>query len=119
MGVTWTGERAGGMGGVWRIQLLDGLGAESQERTRPPFGFLNANRRLACLAYDGERTHPRERLMEQLWPARGAAARRASAWNWPGLFIPLSPAGRAPLLDGDLSERRQRLDPHHVRKRLS
>src|SRR3954447_15787732 len=56
------------MSGVWRIQLLADLCAMSAERTLTHFGFRNANRLLAYLAYYADRAHSRELLLEQLWP---------------------------------------------------
>jgi DNA-binding SARP family transcriptional activator len=60
------------MGGVsrsgWRIELLGGLRAESATRVVTRFRTQKVASLLAYLAYYHPRTHPRDLLIELLWP---------------------------------------------------
>ncbi len=52
----------------WRIQLFGGLRAESADCLVTRFRTQKTAVLLAYLAYYHAQTHPRERLIEQLWP---------------------------------------------------
>jgi DNA-binding SARP family transcriptional activator len=56
------------MGTLWRIQLLGGLRAEQDGRVVARFRTQKAASLLAYLAYYRQRSHPRELLIELLWP---------------------------------------------------
>jgi DNA-binding SARP family transcriptional activator len=56
------------MDAPWRIQLLGGLHAERGERVVTRFRMQKAAALLAYLAYHRGRSHPREVLIELLWP---------------------------------------------------
>src|SRR5262249_15608375 len=58
----------GGMDPVWRIELLGGLRAQRQEANLSQFRTRKAAELLAYLAYHRRRSHPRELLVELLWP---------------------------------------------------
>src|SRR6266571_3031735 len=51
-----------------KIQLLGGLRAECEGRVVARFRTQKAAVLLAYLAYYGQRAHPRELLIELLWP---------------------------------------------------
>jgi DNA-binding SARP family transcriptional activator len=53
----------------WRIYLLGGLRAEGCGRTVTRFRTQKAAMLLAYLAYYLQRPHPRDSLLELLWPA--------------------------------------------------
>jgi DNA-binding SARP family transcriptional activator len=56
------------MDAPWRIQLLGGLRAERGERVVTRFRTQKTGLLLAYLAYYRQRAHPREALIELLWP---------------------------------------------------
>ena len=62
---------------LWRVKLLGGLRAEGGGRAVTHFRTQNAGLLLAYLAYHGERAHPREQLIELLWPEADPDAGRA------------------------------------------
>jgi adenylate cyclase len=74
------------MDGRWRIELLGGLRAvladDSAEATTPlvftRFPTYKAGALLAVLAYDVKRTHPRDELVELLWPEHDPIVARRS-----------------------------------------
>src|SRR5438477_11144789 len=56
------------MGTLWRTQLFGGLRAEQEGRVVTRFRTQKAASLLAYLAYHRQRSHPREVLIELLWP---------------------------------------------------
>src|SRR5262249_3347714 len=56
------------MGERWRIELLGGLRAVWREQVVERFPTQKAAVLLAFLAYDSRRAHPRDTLIEMLWP---------------------------------------------------
>src|SRR5690349_10199134 len=52
----------------WRIELLGGLQVRFQGRTLSHFEMRRAGSLLARLSYRPKQSHPREELMEMLWP---------------------------------------------------
>jgi predicted ATPase/DNA-binding SARP family transcriptional activator len=56
------------MSAPWRIQLLGGLRATQGERSLTHFRTQKTGLLLAYLAYYPQRAHPREELIELLWP---------------------------------------------------
>src|SRR5262245_16245957 len=56
------------MGNGWRIKLLGELRAESGDRVISRFYTQKMGALLAYLAYHGRRAHPREALIDLLWP---------------------------------------------------
>ncbi len=63
----------------WRITLLGGLRAQQAERVVSRFSTQKTGALLAYLAFYRERSHPREVLVESLWPQSGTPeAGRAS-----------------------------------------
>lgn len=66
------------MGAQCRIELLGGLRVIQGERTIVRFYSRKAAALLAYLAFHRERAHPREALIELLWPWASPAAGRAS-----------------------------------------
>ena len=52
----------------WRIELLGGLRAEMDGRVITRFQTRQAGALLAYLAFHLDRSHPREQLIELLWP---------------------------------------------------
>src|SRR5262245_37877560 len=76
-----TGGRAGsglgeGMEPRWRIELLGGLRAVQGDRAITRFRTLKSGELLAYLAHHRQRPHPREVLIELLWPECDLAAGR-------------------------------------------
>jgi len=74
----------------WQIELFGWLRVVQGDRIVSRFRTRKAEALLAYLAYFRERSHPREQLIELLWPegdpSRGAAALAQSsplcAANW-------------------------------------
>src|SRR5690242_12215282 len=62
----------------WRIQLLGGLRLSQGERTITRFRTQKTAVLLAYLAYHQHRSHPRETLIELLWPDTDEGAARHS-----------------------------------------
>ncbi|MBV9865173.1 MAG: tetratricopeptide repeat protein [Abitibacteriaceae bacterium] len=60
----------------WRIELLGGLRARCADQVITRFRTQKAGALLAYLAYHHQRTHPREVLVEVLWPDIEPAAAR-------------------------------------------
>jgi DNA-binding SARP family transcriptional activator len=56
------------MDALWRIRLLGSLRAEGSQREVTRFRTQKTAALLAYLAYYRDRSHPRELLMEILWP---------------------------------------------------
>src|SRR5438876_7973175 len=56
------------MGLPWRIELLGGLRVRRGDQIVTRFRTQKTSLLLAYLAYYSRRTHPREALMELLWP---------------------------------------------------
>jgi DNA-binding SARP family transcriptional activator len=56
------------MNGRWRIELLGGLRAESSDRVVTRFRSRRTAALLAYLAFYRQRAHPRQVLIELLWP---------------------------------------------------
>src|SRR5258708_36169225 len=52
----------------WRIQLFGQLRAETEDRVVARFPTQKTAALLAYLAYHPERAHPREKLIDLLWP---------------------------------------------------
>src|SRR5689334_22725970 len=52
----------------WRITLFGGLRAEQADRVLTRFRTRKTAALLAYLAYYLERSHPREKLIDLLWP---------------------------------------------------
>ena len=81
------------MSSRWRIELFGSLRAVQGGRSITRFRTQKTGALLAYLAYHGGRAHPREELIELLWPegeleAGGTASRRRSprcATSWRGL----------------------------------
>ncbi len=53
---------------TWRIELLGGLRVQHGAQTLDRFTARKSCSLLACLAFYMDRSHPREELMELLWP---------------------------------------------------
>src|SRR5216683_7835256 len=53
---------------LWRIELLGRLRATRDDRAVTRFQTHKTGSLLACLAYYCRRAHPRETLIELLWP---------------------------------------------------
>src|SRR5437867_1203312 len=53
---------------LWRIELLGGLRATHADRVIQQFRSQRAGALLAYLALYRDRSHPREALIEMLWP---------------------------------------------------
>jgi DNA-binding SARP family transcriptional activator len=64
------------MGGRWRIEMLGGLRVVGHGRVLTHFRTRKATELLAYLAYHHTREHPREILMELLWPGDEVEAAR-------------------------------------------
>ena len=62
----------------WAIQLLGGLRAEHSGKVITRFPTRKAGALLAYLAYYSARAHPREILIELLWPGGDLEAGRNS-----------------------------------------
>src|SRR5438552_7513122 len=62
----------------WRIELLGELRAVRADRGITRFRTQKTGALLAWLAYDLERLHRREALIEQLWPEHDPKAGRVS-----------------------------------------
>jgi predicted ATPase/DNA-binding SARP family transcriptional activator len=62
----------------WRIELLGGLRAESAGRVITRFATQKTGSLLAYLAYFLDRAHPREALIDLLWPESAPQAARQS-----------------------------------------
>src|SRR5437016_8761973 len=56
------------MDALWRIELLGGLRATRDDRVVTRFQTQKTGALLAYLAYYSQRSHPREELIELLWP---------------------------------------------------
>src|SRR5438105_4651494 len=56
------------MNAPWRIEMLGGLRATQGEQVVARFQTRKTGALLAYLAYHGHRPHPREELIELLWP---------------------------------------------------
>src|SRR5262245_60851495 len=56
------------MDGPWRIELLGGLRATQRDRTITRFRTRKTGALLAYLAYHRNYAHPREELIDLLWP---------------------------------------------------
>src|SRR5947209_16125340 len=52
----------------WKIQLFGQLRAETEDRVVAHFPTQKTAALLAYLAYHPERPHPREKLIDLLWP---------------------------------------------------
>jgi DNA-binding SARP family transcriptional activator len=61
---------------LWRIELLGWLQARQGERVLTRFRSHKTGSLLAFLAYYADRSHPREVLIERLWPEGDPAAGR-------------------------------------------
>jgi DNA-binding SARP family transcriptional activator len=66
------------MATAWRIDLLGGLRVQCGERGVTRFPTQKTGGLLAYLAYYDRHPHPREALIEQLWPEIDLDAARAS-----------------------------------------
>src|SRR5260370_11060612 len=66
------------MDAPWRIELLGWLPAAQGDRVVARFRSQRTGSLLAYLAYYGHRSHPREVLIELLWPERDLEAGRNS-----------------------------------------
>src|SRR5690349_5894840 len=64
------------MSEMWQITLFGGLRVQRGEQTLMRFKFQKAGALLAYLSYYEERSHPREVLMELLWPDSNLEAGR-------------------------------------------
>src|SRR5713226_936406 len=64
--------------GRWRIELLGGLRAKEGDRVVTQFQRQKVRALLAYLAYYPDRTHPRDALIELLWPEVAAEEGRNS-----------------------------------------
>src|SRR5689334_1812715 len=62
----------------WRIEMLGGLRATCGERSITRFRTRKTGELLAYLAYFRERAHPRELLIDLLWPEDDIDAGRHS-----------------------------------------
>src|SRR5207244_2945613 len=62
----------------WRIELLGGLRATQGERVVARFSTQRTGALLAYMAYYLDRSHPREVLIDLLWPERAPRAGRQS-----------------------------------------
>jgi DNA-binding SARP family transcriptional activator len=62
----------------WRIELLGRLRAVQGDRVLTRFRTLKTRSLLAYLAYDLQRPHPREELIEMLWPESDLDAGRGN-----------------------------------------
>lgn len=65
----------------WTIQLLGGLRAERGDRIVTRFRSQKSASLLAYLAYYGQRTHPRQVLIELLWPESNVRLARHNLSN--------------------------------------
>jgi predicted ATPase/DNA-binding SARP family transcriptional activator len=63
-------------GAAWSITLLGGLTAQYRDRRVTRFETRKAAALLACLAFYPHRSHPREELIEMLWPEEDLDATR-------------------------------------------
>src|SRR5256885_3768591 len=66
------------MDSPWRIEMLGGLRAALGDRVVTRFRSHQTAGLLAYLAYHSHRSHPREELIERLWPERDPEAGRNS-----------------------------------------
>jgi DNA-binding SARP family transcriptional activator len=64
------------MDGLWRIELLGRLRVTGRDRIISRFRRQKEGVLLAYLAYDSHRSHPRDGLIEMLWPERDLDAAR-------------------------------------------
>src|SRR5436305_5130376 len=81
----------------WRIELFGGLRASCGERTVSRFKMRRVASLLAYLAYYPGREHPREVLIEMLWPeAEPEAARNRFSVVLSSLRRELEPSGVPP-----------------------
>src|SRR5262249_10432593 len=71
-------QRDGAMDGRWRLQLLGQLRAIRGVQTVGPFQTQKTGALLAYLAYPLSRPHPRELLIELLWPELESSSGRHS-----------------------------------------
>ncbi|HVK05383.1 MAG TPA: winged helix-turn-helix domain-containing protein, partial [Armatimonadaceae bacterium] len=55
-------------GALWRVQLLGGVRAEGLDRVVERFPTQKTTALFAYLALHAERPHPREELLDLLWP---------------------------------------------------
>jgi DNA-binding SARP family transcriptional activator len=69
------------MKAAWQIELLGGLWAKDGEREITRFPTQKTAVLLAYLAYHPQHPHPREALIEQLWPEIDLDAARSSLRN--------------------------------------
>src|SRR5262245_14392966 len=70
-----------GMKGMWRIELLGELRVQHADRVITRFPTQKAGVLLAYLAYYPQHPHPRDALIEQLWPEIDLDAARSSLRN--------------------------------------
>ncbi len=61
---------------AWSIELFGGLKAQRQERELRRFQTRKAGSLLAYLAYNADRPHPRELLVDRFWPEMEPQAAR-------------------------------------------
>jgi DNA-binding SARP family transcriptional activator len=89
--------RENGMEARWQIELLGGLRATRGDRVITQFRTQKTGALLAYLAYYPQRTHPRDHLIELLWPeADPAAGSNSLSQALSSLRRQLEPAGVAP-----------------------
>jgi DNA-binding SARP family transcriptional activator len=94
------------MEGHWRIEMLGWLRATRADRVIGRFRSRKAGSLLAYLAYHHHRSHPREVLIELLWPESSWRAGRTNlrtelTWLRRRLEPPEVPAGAVLVTDGD------------------
>lgn len=87
-------SRAGKMDQPWRIQMFGGLRAERGERVVTRFSWQKVGALLGYLAYHRRRSHPREVLIEVLWPGTDPRTGRGNfRWSLHSLRRQLEPPG--------------------------
>src|SRR5438552_12822810 len=64
------------MNPLWRIEMLGWLRVVGDDRVITRFSTHKTGALLAYLAYHGHRSHPREELIELLWPDQPLEAGR-------------------------------------------
>jgi predicted ATPase/DNA-binding SARP family transcriptional activator len=89
--------RESGMKAPWQIELLGGLRVTQGDRVLTRFRTQKTGALLAYLAYYPQRTHPRDHLIELLWPeADPAAGSNSLSQALSSLRRQLEPAGVPP-----------------------
>src|SRR6476660_3446899 len=88
----------------WRIELFGGLRAQQGEQVLTRFRTQKTALLLAYLAYYRQRTHPRDALIELLWPESDLdSARHKLNVALSAIRDQLEPGGHARRGDGALS----------------